>query len=207
MIGDMKNVKNVGHLKHYKDVDDVRYVNSITDDIMINQITNKVSVIKFKPDVCDTKIELQLGDYEIEVRDGKTYAVKAKPTYPKTYEECCKVSGIDVSRKFTYEDMPFYENCSFYENDILKMFEALRKLIICRDAYWKLAGEQMGLGKPWKPVWDESEDLYTIHTFNGEIRLSGTAHRNAILVFPTEEMRDTFDVNFENLIEQCKELL
>lgn len=85
----------LGHLKNCKDVDDVRCVNAITDDVMINQITNKVSLIKFKPDVCDDEIELQLEDYEIEFRDGKTYAVRKKPKYPKTYKECCDVLGID----------------------------------------------------------------------------------------------------------------
>ena len=188
----------LGHLKHCNDVDDVRYVNSITGDIMINQITNKVSVIKFKPDVCDNQIELQLGDYEIEVRDGKTYAVKKKPKYPKTYDECCDVLNIPNDERYIDIDIPVGYN---------KLLSAFTELLIFRDAYWKIAGEQMGLGKPWKPVWDESEDLYTIHTFNGEIRLSGTAHRNAILVFPTEEIQNTFYENFKDLIEQCKELL
>ena len=30
-------------------------------------------------------------------------------------------------------------------------FMILQKLIICRDVYWKIYGEQMGLGKPWEP--------------------------------------------------------
>lgn len=118
-----------------------------------------------------------------------------KPTYPKTYEECRKILGLNDEIQAV--------NMWYKMGLILDFYE----LIICRDTYWKIAGEELGLDKPWKPVWDESEDLYTIHTFNGEIRLSGTSHRNAILVFPTEEMRDTFDKNFENLIENCKELL
>ena len=124
----------------------------------------------------------------------KILLVKNAPTYPKTYKECCDVLGIDTMDN----------DAKGYKHFLLIQFQ---ELIIARDAYWKIAGEELGLDKPWKPVWDESEDLYTIHTFNGEIRLSGTAHRNAILVFPTEEIRDTFDVNFENLIEKCKELL
>lgn len=135
-----------------------------------------------------------------------------KPKYPKTYEECLDVLSMDYARHynlryFTYE-RGFYEYattdklCSLQDK-----LNILGKLIICRNAYWKIAGEHLELDKPWRPVWDESEDLYTIHTFNGEIRLSGTAHRNAILVFPTEEMRDVFYKNFKGLIEQCKELL
>ena len=118
-----------------------------------------------------------------------------KPKYPKTYDECYRILGLKGEMPTT--------NMWYKMGLILDFY----KLIICRDAYWKIAGEELGLDKPWEPVWDESEDLYTIHTFNGEIRLSGTSHRNAILVFPTEEIRDTFDVNFENLIEKCKELL
>ena len=37
------------------------------------------------------EIEVVLGDYEFILKDGKTYFVKKKPKYPKTYEECCKV--------------------------------------------------------------------------------------------------------------------
>ena len=35
------------------------------------------------------EVELNLGDYEIEVREGRTFAVKKKSKYPKTYVECC----------------------------------------------------------------------------------------------------------------------
>ena len=130
-----------------------------------------------------------------------------EPKYPKTYEECCDVLNIDTIRRIEYEKSWEFRSINQYDIDILVQLKYFRKLLICRDAYWKIAGKELGLDKPWKPVWDESEDLYTIHTFNGEIRLSGTAHRNAILVFPTEEMRDVFYKNFKDLIEQCKELL
>lgn len=85
----------------------------------------------------------------------------------------------------------------------------LDKLLICRDAYWKIAGEEMGLDKPWKPNYETLVDneYFTIHTFNNEIVKSGTSHRNAILAFPTEEIRDAFYENFKGLIEACKELL
>ena len=186
----------LGQLKHCKDVDDVRHVNSITDDIMINQITNKVSVIKFKPDVCDNKIELQLDDYEIEVRDGKTYAVKKKPKYPDNYEECVRIAknihGYDI-----HIDAPAYR----------ELMESFVKLLICRDAYWKIAGEQMGLGKPWKPDWTSDKPFYCISVSGNIIGKGKWYTDNKILAFPTEEMRDAFYENFKDLIEQCKELL
>ena len=60
----------------------------------------------------------------------------------------------------------------------------------------------------WKPEWDTKDNhFYTIHTFNGKIECSATAHRNAVLIFPTEEMRDEFYENFKSEIESCKELL
>ena len=141
------------------------------------------------------EVELYLGDYVIEVRDGKTYAVKKKPVYPKTIEECVKLLGVDFRL-----DMDSYKR---------KLMANFYRLILCRDAYWKIAGEQMGLGKPWEPEYVTLIDnnYHTIQTFNGEIDKSGTSHRNAILAFPTVEMRDVFYENFKVLIENCKELL
>jgi hypothetical protein len=80
---------------------DDRNVNDICNDILINQISSKVAIINLKSDVCDDEVELNLGDYEIEVRDGKTYAVKKKSKYPITYEECCGILGIT----FDYPDI------------------------------------------------------------------------------------------------------
>lgn len=84
---------NVNNNNEYNSID--RNVNDICDDILINQITNKVAIINLKSDVCDDEVELNLGDYEIEVRDGRTYAVRKKPKYPTTYEECCQHLGCD----------------------------------------------------------------------------------------------------------------
>lgn len=125
--------------------------------------------------------------------------VKKQPQYPKTYNEC-------------YEIMDFPENqlikCGVYgyKAGLLSKFQ---ELLICRDAYWKIAGEEMGLSEPWKPKYISlvNNEYFTIHTFNNEIIKSGTSHRNAILAFPTEEMRDAFYENFKDLIEKCKELL
>lgn len=83
----------------------------------------------------------------------------------------------------------------------------LQELLICRDAYWKIAGEQMKLGKPWEPDFG-NEVLYCIYNYWGEIiKDKTTLVINKILIFPTEEMRDAFWENFYDLIEVCKELL
>ena len=95
------------------------------------------------------------------------------------------------------------------------LIDAFIRLKVCRDAYWKIAGEEMGLGKPWKPDWENSEERrYSIVNIEGDINLPDIRLTkwilkvtNKILVFPTEEIRDLFYDNFKELIEQCKELL
>jgi hypothetical protein len=80
--------------------------------------------------------------------------------------------------------------------------KALSELLLCRDAYWKLLDD-------WEPNYESLVDktFYTIHRFNGEIVKSSTSHRSSLLVFPSEEIRDLFYENFEELIHQCKILL
>lgn len=160
---------------------------------------SKLSAVIIDSDVFKDEVELILNDYKVVTHGDKTYAVKKKPKYPKNYEECCEVLGMT----YDYPDirMVSIDECSFYSNFI--------RLIRCRDAYWKIAGEQMGLGKSWEPEYISlvNNEYFTIHTFNNEIIKSGTSHRNAILAFPTEEMRDKFFENFKELIERCKKLL
>ena len=159
------------------------------------------------------EVELNLGDYKIEVRDGKTYAVLKKPIYPKTYAECCEKLGIEEDLWFVYEDIDgnhINSACiSNYRIRGLELYHNLEKLKICRDAYWKIAGEQMGLDKPWEPDWnDHNQPKFGIHNVQNNIRpIALHVLKNLILVFPTEEMRDAFYENFKDLIEQCKELL
>ena len=170
------------------------------------QLGKTVAVI-FNDANYEDEVELQLGDYEIVVRDGKIYAVRKKPVYPKTYEECCKIMyGISRERHLQYDTIPSYK----FEEDLRDLLEILRKLIICRKAYWKIAGEKMGLGKSWEHDYlkDANTIRYTIYNTGDEIvKLNEKLYRNYTLCFPTEEMRDAFYENFKDLIEQCKEFL
>lgn len=141
------------------------------------------------------EVEVILGDYEFVLKDGKTYFVKKKPQYPKTYEECCDVLGKTKA----------YQSVSGYKTELLEYFQ---QLLICRDAYWKIAGEEMGLGKPWGPDWStENECKYVIEVYRNNVRKNSQGYFNTLLAFPTEEMRDVFYENFKTLIEECKELL
>lgn len=148
----------------------------------------KTVVVCFNKENYETEVELQLGDYEIEVRDGKTYAVLKKPKYPTTYDDCCDMLNAD----------------EFVEYELMVNFP---KLINARNAYWKIAGEQMELDKPWEP--DNDTEIYNIYRTKNIIRLGGACWGGNcnILEFPTEEMRDAFYKNFKDLIEECKELL
>ena len=140
------------------------------------------------------EIEYKIPDgYEItEVLKDKVFIKPIKSKYPKTYEECKGILGEDVYNGFA-------------------TFMTLQNLILCRNVYWKIYGEQMGLNEPWEPKFGTCilfsinfylyNDSFVLH--KGEYSSSD----NCILVFPTEEMRDVFYENFKDLIEQCKELL
>ena len=127
---------------------------------------------------------------------------KKKKEYPKTYEECCKVLG--------YDDRETY--CISHTGSNERLFESLYRLKVCRDAYWKIAGDEMGLGKPWEPDYDSGVNKYGIICMNGVVQESNPTtnwerHLNKVLDFPTAEMRDAFKENFDPDIEFCKELL
>ena len=138
--------------------------------------------------------------FDIEVDEGEYYAVRRKKEYPKTYKECCKILEIDNSVYLTSDEEGHWND---YELGLNYLIEHLRKLIICRDAYWKIAGEEMALGESWEPDWD---NLSTNHEFI-KINKGCFTYSSRVLVFPTVEMRDTFYENFKEEIENCKELL
>ena len=120
---------------------------------------------------------------------------KKRPKYPQTYEECAEIiaeyTGSDCNPK----------GCMGYKSTLLTSFQ---KLLICRDAYWTIYGEENGLGKPWEPT---MEIVYCISRNNNVIKCSYRGGKSNILEFPTEEMRDAFYENFKSEIESCKELL
>ena len=92
-----------------------------------------------------------------------------------------------------------------YKEALIAKFQ---ELLICRDAYWKIAGETMGLGKPWRPDWGSANSKKSIlYTCENKIHTGISLINNHTLAFPSEEMRDTFYENFKELIEECKELL
>lgn len=145
---------------------------------------------------CDLdEVEIVLGDrFELKTKDGKYYAVRKKSKYPTTYKECCDVLLIPPYYNLRYHTYERGYNEYATSNELLALQDKLNtlgKLIICRNAYWKIAGEEMRLGKPWKPNEDSITAQYGIRP----------------LLFPSKEIYNMFYDNFKDLIEQCKELL
>lgn len=128
-----------------------------------------------------------------KVENGEIILKPKKKVLPKTYEECCEVIGI--SRHDVEIDLP-----QPYQQNMFNLF----KLLICRDAYWKLADD-------WKPCWNgyngDSGLKYCIFQHGASLMRGDTISRGCILMFPTAEMRDTFYENFKDLILKCKEFL
>lgn len=147
-------------------------------------------IMRFDGNEC--KIALPEG-YQFVDREGNIIdtsvimVTKKEVEYPKDYDGCCNVLNDDDKMS-------------------LWMMNELRKLVNARNAYWKIYGEANGLGGSWKPDWENG--CYVIFT-NGD----GTIERdlqyglNAILAFPTKELRDMFYERFKSEIELCKELL
>jgi hypothetical protein len=120
--------------------------------------------------------------------------VNKRPKYPTTYDEC--YDEVNTELHFIYVD-----------KDERDLYESFIQLIRCRNAYWKIAGEELGLGKPWEPDWNSLDKKHNIYNYRGVITVNFTVVDRCILIFPTKEIRDTFYRNFSDLIEKCKELL
>ena len=129
---------------------------------------------------------------------------KKKKEYPKTYEECAEVLDVCSGETLGYGDLTLLND---YEFNLYTLLENFRKLLICRDAYWKIAGEEMGLDKPWEPDWNNISDKYCIYFVSGDAWLEKCRTRQCPFAFPTAEMRDAFYENFDKDLEICKELL
>ena len=197
MVYDFEETEDVFCAEDLESVNDIHTKPSK----MKNVLAELLEHIKTTP-----KEELEREFEEIEewsnvgptVEEFRTFCecVNKKPKYPNDYEECVRIAknihGYDI-----HIDVPAYG----------ELMESFVKLLICRDAYWKIAGVEMGLGDSWKYDMSKDEFSYAISYQYGCIEKNEIRHKNAILAFPTKEMRDTFYDNFKNEIEQCKELL
>ena len=169
---------------------------------MIEELVEKESSIDLtaKGEEVKKRIEIRIPEgYEYVIESGKIIFTKKKKEYPKTYKECCRIMDIDTGFLLTSYDIDFWKG---------HLLTSLQKLLICRDAYWKIAGEEMGLDKPWEPDWREERYIIYLNQdyIIGGYREAGCVE-HYILSFPTAEMRDSFYENFKEDIEKYKELL
>ena len=173
------------------------YVRTSKEETM-EEIKGTLVEIDLTKEKLEDKVEIILNDdYEVQIEDGKTYIVKKHPQYPNTYEECCEVLDIHPKRDL---QPAFFTDITQYEKDLDFILYNQQHLLICRDAYWKLAGD-------WKPDWTDNSYKNIIYVDTNRISKGQNASFSKVLAFPTEEMRDAFYENFKDLIEQCKELL
>lgn len=142
------------------------------------------------------EVELILPDnWKFKQKDGKMFGVRKQ--YPKTYEEC----KLLLQTNCTLPSKPGYREYK------IALFQ---ELLICRDAYWKIIGKEMGLSESWAPDYTSTNrlEMHFIYCTSNEIGYGQAIYpTNKILIFPTRELRDIFLENFKELIEKCKEFL
>ena len=122
---------------------------------------------------------------------------KKKKEYPKLFVDCCAILYPNDNFQIVSQRV------KGHKGDLLFHFQ---KLLICRDAYWQIAGAEMGLEKPWEPDWN-IRGYYAIARSYGNVVKTSNYNCDLTFVFPTEEMRDAFYENFKEEIEKCKEFL
>jgi hypothetical protein len=215
-----------------KDINEEFYIGDIKgkvdDDENLFNTTNEYEEIvdnSFQGGYEKCKLDIQLNGYELpdgyhftdengNVIDATKILIKKNtPTYPKTYEACWKVFGLKHNLSLWWNAYDAHSGIvSKLPKELLgikESIESLSKLLVCRNVYWKLYGEEIGLDGSWEPDWnDNNQPKFGIHNVQNDIRtINLRVLKNLILVFPTEEMRDVFYGNFKDLIETCKELL
>ena len=179
-------MKRFSHIKCYAIEEDngVHY----WSDEMFEYDTDMKEFVNIKdeiivPDNCEV-----WDDQGNVIKTSKIIIREVKKTYPNTINDCYNL----------------------LEDDELASPTSIRKfqeLINARNAYWKIAGANMGLGRSWEPNWTSFEGYPAIYMYRYQITLSVAKDVHHCLVFPTEEMRDMFYKNFRKDIEECKEFL
>lgn len=126
--------------------------------------------------------------YEFDrVENGEVILKRTSTALPKTWNEIMPLLGeMDCLTTSVPDGMG-------------NAIRSLCDLICARNVWWKQLG--------WKPDWNSSDDKCSIYNSNDDVRFGTFVSNNAILAFPTEEVRNQFYGAFKNLIEEAKELL
>ena len=216
-VGDKVTLTNGDTMTVYQINDTLKWyfmredpLNCYTDEMIEGLVEDEIVSINgplFIPSdvLLEKEMEWNLPDgYIFKAENGNIInttkiVLEKKKSYPKTYAECCEI--VKIGKEHTLEGSTIRINYK------IALLESFQKLLICRDVYWKIAGEEMGLDEPWEPDWNTSEPKYVIaYTSRGIEKQWETTYCKSF-AFPTEEMRDAFYENFKELIESVKELL
>ena len=117
---------------------------------------------------------------------SKIILEKKQIKYPQSYEECCKLLG-DVA------------DCSL-QCFACSLLNTYQKLLLCRDAYWKLAGD-------WTPDWKTQDPKFVIAVASDSFEKQWETTHQKVFAFPTAEMRDAFYDAFWYELNLCKNLI
>lgn len=131
--------------------------------------------------------------YEFDKVENGEVILKKEVYLPREWEECL------CNGYFHREHLDTQDDSNAVPAELVKPMLALCQLLICRNAWWKLLG--------WKPDWKDKCDKFCITTGEGRVKATVYCVSNAILAFPTAEVRDQFYEAFRDLIEEAKELL
>jgi hypothetical protein len=136
------------------------------------------------------KIEIPEG-YEFECIKDRKIILSDMAGFPTTYDDCFKylnfITGVGGS--------------NFVPDNCKEPIEALCKLLICRNAWWKM-------DEHYRPDFNDHLIIkYTIKCYKNNIVNSQTTIESCILAFRTEEIRNRFYKTFKDLIEQAKTLI
>ena len=177
-----------------------------TDDMFEGLVNKSIDLDKICVDVNDypnaDQVDILLSDkFEVEImHENKIVLVRKKSLYPDNFDDCFEL----VYGKTNYPGVSVTIGDLIDEQLENKMHE-LTKLIICRNAYWKLYNEQLGVDGMWEPA--DNVMVYNISRHDGKLVRGYLYGLKYTFEFPTEEMRDEFKKNFEKQFEICKEFI
>jgi len=148
--------------------------------------------------------------YEIDTEHSTLECIKFKPvSLPTSWEEFCETHCLLPREAFIGGGSSIYEvvhvkRRSVADRDILPSKEyaeailALCQLIQLRDCY----------NDGWEPDWKNSKEIkYSIYLKWGGIVIGTQDTVSRVLAFKTKELKDTFLINFLDLIKIAQPLL
>ena len=120
--------------------------------------------------------------------NGEVKIRRVEPEFPTDFEKA--LGAVKVSKIHSV----------LVPRDMYRAVNALCKLLIYRNAWWEKLG--------WKPDFENGMLVkYVISNWGSKLDVGVSGMNDAVLAFPTEEVRDKFAETFKDLIEKAKELL